>query len=380
MVDKPLGQSTGTGSGGQARQPSRSSLSAEERSTLARNIFAQLKDPPKDTAGAAAPGPARPPMPAAVPPATIGGIRVVGPAAQAQAQARAHAQAQAHGQAPARPQPRAAEARPAAPRPPTRPSVRPPAAPGLMARLLRWRPRVRLLPVTIFLLVLMLGVRVGDSWRVLTRGGSMPDVSAVVAQTPPGPGGKEGGKEPGKEGGKEPGKEAGKDAAKDPEKAAKDAERAAKEAETSAMLLGREAKPDTIDLELVKHLTERREALERRGRAMDQREALAVVVEKRLDQKMNELQVVRQEIQNLLKQVDDKQRAQIESLVRIYENMKPKEAARIFEALEMPVLMEVVERMKEARTAPVLAAMDPIKAKDLTTALAERRRVPAVPQ
>ena len=145
-------------------------------------------------------------------------------------------------------------------------------------------------------------------------------------------------------------------------------------------MLGREAKPDTIDLELVKHLTDRREELEKRGRAMEQREALIAAAEKRIDQKMTELQSVRQEIQNLLKQVDDKQRAQIESLVRIYENMKPKDAARIFEALEMPVLMEVVERMKESKTAPVLAAMDPIKAKDLTTALAERRRVPTVPQ
>ena len=146
------------------------------------------------------------------------------------------------------------------------------------------------------------------------------------------------------------------------------------------MLLGREAKPDTMDLELVKHLTDRRQELEHRSRAMDQREALIAAGEKRLDQKMVELQGVRLEIQNLLKQVDEKQRAQIESLVRIYETMKPKDAARIFEALEMPVLMEVVERMKEAKTAPVLASMDPIKAKDLTTALAARRRMPAVPQ
>ncbi len=142
----------------------------------------------------------------------------------------------------------------------------------------------------------------------------------------------------------------------------------------------RPPKPETVDLELVRHLTERREELDGRARQLDQREALMVAAEKRLDQKLAELQGVRNEIQSLLKQIDDKQKAQLESLVRIYETMKPKDAARIFEALEMPVLLEVVERMKEAKTALILGAMDPIKAKDLTTALAERRRLPTVPQ
>ena len=287
---------------------------------------------------------------------------------QAQAQAQAQAQtlaAQAKSLAQARATlGGAAAAKPAAASAAARPAPRAVPPPP------RTRLRFRLLPLTIFLLVLMLGMRVGDSWRVLTRGGALPEVSSVEAQTPPAPGKDD--KAPGKDAAKDAGKDAGKDAAKD--------DKAAKEAETATMLLGREPRPDTIDLELVKHLTDRREELQRRSHEMDQREALIAAGEKRLDQKMAELEAVRQEIQNLLKQVDDKQRAQIESLVRIYENMKPKEAARIFEALEMPVLMEVVERMKEAKTAPVLAAMDPIKAKDLTTALAVRRRVPAVPQ
>ncbi|MEI7607542.1 MAG: hypothetical protein WCJ64_09165, partial [Rhodospirillaceae bacterium] len=368
----------------------RSSLSAEERSALARSLFAQLKEPPNDeaAAGPAQPGAAAPAQAAAtsaplpVPPTTFGGIRVVGPAAQAQA-AQAQAQARAQAQSQSQAQAQAARAKPqaaaptkaqAAARAAFSPAALPPPArtAASAAPPPRTRLRFRLLPVTIFVLVLMLGLRVGDSWRVLTRGGSLPEVSPVVAQTPPAPG-----KDAGKEG-KEPGKDAGKDQPKGKD-ASKD-DRAAKEAETATMLLGREPRPDTIDLELVKHLTERREELEKRGHDMDQREALIAAGEKRLDQKMTELQAVKVEIQNLLKQVDDKQRAQIESLVRIYENMKPKDAARIFEALEMPVLMEVVERMKEAKTAPVLAAMDPIKAKDLTTALAERRRLPAMPQ
>ncbi|HEX3498406.1 MAG TPA: hypothetical protein VHT04_03700, partial [Stellaceae bacterium] len=72
--------------------------------------------------------------------------------------------------------------------------------------------------------------------------------------------------------------------------------------------------------------------------------------------------------------------AKIKSLVRIYETMKPKEAARIFEQLDLPVLLDVLEQMKELKTAPILAAMDPAKVKAVTLALAARQPSPEVKQ
>jgi flagellar motility protein MotE (MotC chaperone) len=56
--------------------------------------------------------------------------------------------------------------------------------------------------------------------------------------------------------------------------------------------------------------------------------------------------------------------------------MKPKDAARILERLELPILLDVLERMREAKVAPILADMDPAKAKTVTAALAERRNLP----
>ena len=55
-----------------------------------------------------------------------------------------------------------------------------------------------------------------------------------------------------------------------------------------------------------------------------------------------------------------------QGLVKLYEAMKPRDAATIFNELEMPVLLQVVDRMKEAKAAPVLAAMQPDKARDVT--------------
>ncbi|WP_419902504.1 magnesium transporter MgtE N-terminal domain-containing protein [Kiloniella sp.] len=56
--------------------------------------------------------------------------------------------------------------------------------------------------------------------------------------------------------------------------------------------------------------------------------------------------------------------------------MKPKDAARIFEELDMVVLLDVVERMKERKTAPILASMNPKRAKEITLELAQRRDLP----
>ena len=60
-------------------------------------------------------------------------------------------------------------------------------------------------------------------------------------------------------------------------------------------------------------------------------------------------------------------------LVKVYESMKPRDAAVIFNDLDMPVLLQVVDRMKEAKAAPVLAAMQADKARELTTKLADMR-------
>jgi flagellar motility protein MotE (MotC chaperone) len=55
--------------------------------------------------------------------------------------------------------------------------------------------------------------------------------------------------------------------------------------------------------------------------------------------------------------------------------MKPKDAARIFEKLDMETLLLVAERMKERKLAPIMAKMDPTKAKDITEELAQLRQV-----
>ncbi|WP_168355864.1 MotE family protein [Sphingomonas gei] len=71
--------------------------------------------------------------------------------------------------------------------------------------------------------------------------------------------------------------------------------------------------------------------------------------------------------------------AQFDELARIYQAMKPKAAALVFEQLDMEVQMKVAQRMRERSTGMIMAAMTPKGAAALSMALARRSaRIAAV--
>lgn len=266
---------------------------------------------------------------------------------------------------------------PAAPRPAVRSAPKPARRPvkarrvspaGRLAARLRGM-RFRVLPTMIFVAVLLLGVRVGEMWRLATRDARMPEFPASLAEATPKPA-------------PAPGATANGAKAPAPAPGAPPAASAPPPAApaTPPAPGGASNGVAPAEGELAQHFAGRRAEMERRTKDVEQREALLTAAEKRIDQKLHELEKVRTDIQKLLRTGDEKQSAQLESLVKIYETMKPKEAARIFEELDMPVLLDVIQRMKEQKTAPILAAMDPVKAKTVTSALVERRTMPALPQ
>jgi flagellar motility protein MotE (MotC chaperone) len=135
-----------------------------------------------------------------------------------------------------------------------------------------------------------------------------------------------------------------------------------------------------VRMELFKDLTKRRKALEVRERELSVREALLKAAEQEITQKYDELVSLRSEIQDLLKEQTEEEKKRTTSLVKIYEGMKPKDAARIFNTLDMDVLLNVVSRMSERKSAPILASMDPARARSLTIMLMEQKSLPNVEQ
>jgi flagellar motility protein MotE (MotC chaperone) len=133
------------------------------------------------------------------------------------------------------------------------------------------------------------------------------------------------------------------------------------------------------EIEVLKHLSERRKELDKKAHEMDQRETLLNLTEQRVDKKITDLKQMQEDIRKVLGDADAQHVKQVASMVKIYETMKPKDAAKIFENMDMPTLVEVASRMKESKAAPVLAAMNAEKAKELSAALMTKKPLPQAP-
>lgn len=133
------------------------------------------------------------------------------------------------------------------------------------------------------------------------------------------------------------------------------------------------------DVEVLQNLSKRRKALDARDKSLKQREALLLAAEKQLDQKLVELTKIRGELQTLLEQQSEQQEQRMRKLVKIYEGMKPKEAARIFDTMDMDVLLAVISQMSDRKTAPIMAAMQGDRAREITRKLMEQPRLPELP-
>lgn len=124
------------------------------------------------------------------------------------------------------------------------------------------------------------------------------------------------------------------------------------------------------EIDLLQALAARRDQLDKREKELDQRETLLQAAEKRVNDKVAELEGVRGELLKLIEKRNQEDDAKLKSLVRIYESMKPKEAAQILQEWDADKLVELISRMKEAKVGPILASMSPEKAKTVTTLLA----------
>jgi flagellar motility protein MotE (MotC chaperone) len=118
--------------------------------------------------------------------------------------------------------------------------------------------------------------------------------------------------------------------------------------------------------------------LDKREQQIGQREALLKAAGVEVDRKIAELNKLRSELEDLLNKQKTSEDERITSLVKIYENMKPKDAANIFNTLDMNVLLPVIGKISERKASPILAAMDPDKAREVTIKLAEQRKLPTL--
>jgi flagellar motility protein MotE (MotC chaperone) len=123
---------------------------------------------------------------------------------------------------------------------------------------------------------------------------------------------------------------------------------------------------------ILRRLSERREQLDARGEELDMRENLLKVAEKRVEAKVAELKELEAKVKSALDQRDSNELKRFKSIVAMYEAMKAKDAARIFDRLDMGILVEVATQMKPAVMSSILGQMTPEAAERLTVELAQR--------
>ena len=130
------------------------------------------------------------------------------------------------------------------------------------------------------------------------------------------------------------------------------------------------------EIDTLQQLAARREELEQRERQIDRRQDLLSAAETRIDRKIVELKELQGVIDGLLVKHDEQQLRELRRAVKTYESMKPKDAAAIFNTMEMTTLLSIAEQMREAKLAPVMANMTVVKANELTVKLLDGRNLP----
>lgn len=140
--------------------------------------------------------------------------------------------------------------------------------------------------------------------------------------------------------------------------------------------------PETIpasERAILERLSARRDTLKQRSEALDLREQLLGNAERKLEEGVDTLKQGEDKAEGGGSQRAEAERAALKNIVTMYETMKPKDAARVFDRLNLEVLVPIVLAMNPRKMAEVLALMQSEPAEKLTVALANRARGQGAP-
>jgi flagellar motility protein MotE (MotC chaperone) len=135
-----------------------------------------------------------------------------------------------------------------------------------------------------------------------------------------------------------------------------------------------EAQPQVSASEraILERLQSRRQEIEARQREIDIRESLLKSAEKRIENKVEEMKAVESRISATQAEQKAAEAQRMKGLITTYEGMKPKDAARVFDRLEMGVLIEIATQIAPRKMSDILGLMSPEAAERLTVEMARR--------
>ena len=123
---------------------------------------------------------------------------------------------------------------------------------------------------------------------------------------------------------------------------------------------------------ILERLQARRQELEQRAREIDIRESLLKAAEKRIESRVEEAKATEAKVTAAAGQKAETDAARFKGIITMYESMKPKDAAKVFDRLEMSVLYEIASQIAPRKMSDILGLMQPEAAERLTVELARR--------
>jgi flagellar motility protein MotE (MotC chaperone) len=123
---------------------------------------------------------------------------------------------------------------------------------------------------------------------------------------------------------------------------------------------------------ILERLQARRQELEQRAREIEIRESLLKSAEKRIEGRVEEMKATEARITTVTGQKAETDAARFKGIITMYEGMKPKDAAKVFDRLEMSVLYEIASQIAPRKMSDILGLMQPEAAERLTVELARR--------
>jgi flagellar motility protein MotE (MotC chaperone) len=123
------------------------------------------------------------------------------------------------------------------------------------------------------------------------------------------------------------------------------------------------------ELKILQELAERREALDIKAKEIDKRAIQLRVAENEIDKKIKQLKEYEQKLNELINKYSQKEQENVEALVKLYASMKPKDAARIFNTMDVDISVAILRGMKPSSSSAILSQMDAQKAQTITAEL-----------
>ncbi len=120
---------------------------------------------------------------------------------------------------------------------------------------------------------------------------------------------------------------------------------------------------------ILQELAERREALDIRAKEIDKKAIQLKVAETEINKKIQQLKEYEDRLSKLINQYSQKEQENLNSLVKLYTTMKPKDAARLFNTMDLDITVALLKGMKPSTSSAILSQMSSERAQAITAEL-----------